>query len=126
MIVGIGIDIVDIDRIERLMNKYGERFFSRVFTHEETAYCLNRYDAPACIAARFAAKEAAFKALSAGRFAGIGLKEIAVSSVRDKPELKLTGKAREWAEKLGVTGMHLSISHDRGCAAAMVILEKAG
>ncbi len=126
MIVGIGLDIVDISRIDHLVKKYGDRFFSKVFTRDETAYCLRRHDAAACFAGRFAAKEAAFKALSAGRFSGIGFKEIAVSSVREKPELTLTGNAGEWAEKLGVTGIHLSISHDGGCAAAMVIMEKSG
>jgi len=125
MIAGIGIDIVDIGRIDRLVKKYGGRFFSKVFTSEETAHCLGRYDAAACFAARFAAKEAAFKALSAGRSSGIGFKDIVVLSVAGKPELKLSGKAGEWAEKIGVIGMHLSISHDGGYAAAMVIMEKA-
>jgi holo-[acyl-carrier protein] synthase len=126
MILGIGVDLVDIARIKALMGKYGERFITRVFSPEEIEYCTRRHDAAACLAGRFAAKEAAFKALSADRFSGIGFKEIRIIVREGRPELTLEGKAKEKAQHLGITGIYLSISHDKGCAVAMVVLDGAG
>lgn len=125
MILGLGIDLVDIDRIDALMGKYGMRFLTRVFSPEEIEYCTRRYDAATSFAGRFAAKEAAFKALSAERSSGIGFKEIRVKVERSKPKLDVVGKALIRTEELGVTRMHLSISHDKGCAVAVVVLEGA-
>jgi holo-[acyl-carrier protein] synthase len=123
MIIGVGIDIVDISRIDALWKRYGTRFLSRVFTPEEIAYCTARHDMAASLAGRFAAKEAAFKALSSDRASRIGFREIAVASRGSLPRLTLAGKARERAAELGMDRCHLSISHDRGCAVAVVILE---
>ncbi|HOS97972.1 MAG TPA: holo-ACP synthase [Deltaproteobacteria bacterium] len=123
MIIGMGVDIVDIGRIDALRKRYGMRFLSRVFTPEEIAYCTARHDMAASLAGRFAAKEATFKALSSDRASGIGFREIGVASHGSLPRLSLTGKARERAEELGMDRCHLSISHDRGCALAVVILE---
>ena len=125
MILGLGVDLVDIARIETLVERYGLRFLTRVFTTDEIGYCTKRHDASACLAGRFAAKEAAFKALSAGRSSGIAFKEILVSTAGANPRLHFTGKAHSRAGQLGIGRSHLSISHDRGCAVAVVILESA-
>jgi holo-[acyl-carrier protein] synthase len=125
MILGIGVDLVDTARIDTLMRRHGTRFLQKVFTPEEIDYCTKRHDAAVCLAGRFAAKEAAFKALSAGRSLGIGFKEISVKMVRNTPGLVLTGKAFMRAEDLGVKRMLISISHDKGCAVAVVVLEGA-
>lgn len=125
MIAGIGIDIVDIARVEALLQRHGMRFLQRICTPGEIETCLGRHDVAACIAGRFAAKEAAFKALSAGRSSGIAFKEILVSAAGANPQLHFTGKAHSRAGQLGISRSHLSISHDRGCAVAVVILESA-
>lgn len=125
MIAGIGIDIVDVSRIDTLMRKHGPRFLERILTSEEMAFCASRHDSATCIAGRFAAKEAAFKALSCGRSSGITFKDIRVVTGGESPRLILAGKARARADQLEVGRSHLSISHDRGCAVAIVILETA-
>lgn len=123
MIVGIGIDIVDIARIDALLKRYGMRFLQRILTAEELAYCAAGHDAAARTAGRFAVKEAAYKALSAGRASGIPFKDIHVNTSGHAPSLSLSGRALERAEQLGAGRSHVSISHDRGYAVAMVILE---
>ena len=80
MIAGIGIDIVDIARIEALLNRYGMRFLRRILSAEEISFCAGRHDAASCVAGRFAVKEAAFKALSMGRSSGIAFKDIVVDA----------------------------------------------
>jgi holo-[acyl-carrier protein] synthase len=125
MILGVGIDLADISRIKSIMERHETRFLSKVFTPDEIEFCMKRHDAANCLAGRFAAKEAAFKALSAGKFSGIGFKEIKVLLNQGRPELELTGRALSQAKDLGVTRMHLSISHDKGCAIAMVVMEGA-
>lgn len=123
MVIGIGIDIVDITRIDTLVQKYGRRFLERVFSLNEITYCMKRYDSATCIAGRFAVKEAAFKALSAGRSSGVPFKDITVDMIDGAPQLTLAGKANELSRRLGVVKHHVSISHDKGCAVAVVILE---
>jgi holo-[acyl-carrier protein] synthase len=123
VVIGIGIDIVDITRINTLLQKYGRRFLDRVFSLDEIAYCMKRYDSATCLAGRFAVKEAAFKALSAGRSSGVPFKDISVKIMDGIPQLTLTGKAHERSQYLGVVKHHISISHDKGCAVAVVILE---
>lgn len=123
MILGIGIDITDIERIEGLLQRHRERFLNRVFTPHEIDACAMRHHAPTFLSGRFAAKEAAFKALGTGRFSGVSFREISVETAHGAPNLILTGKAHELARDLGVTKTHVSISHDRGCAVAVVIVE---
>ena len=123
MIIGIGIDIVDITRINTLVQKYDRRFLERVFSLDEITYCMKRYDSATCLAGRFAVKEAAFKALSAGRSSGVPFKDITVDMRDGAPQLTLIGKAHELSHRLGVVKHHVSISHDKGCAVAVVILE---
>jgi holo-[acyl-carrier protein] synthase len=123
MIIGIGIDIVDITRINTLVQKYDRRFLERVFSLDEITCCMKRYDSATCLAGRFAVKEAAFKALSAGRSSGVPFKDITVDMRDGVPQLTLAGKANELSQSLGVVKYHVSISHDKGCAVAVVVLE---
>ncbi len=125
MIRGVGIDIVAIARIQSLWAKHGHRFLQRVFTDGEIAYCTARTFAAQHLAGRFAAKEAAAKALGTGLMAGIGFKDIEVVKHAGPPRIILHSKAQEMAESLGAAQIHLSISHDRGCAVALVIMEAA-
>lgn len=123
MIVGMGIDIIDIQRIESLLERFGDRFLRRVFTEGEIDYCKSKRNPSPHLSARFAAKEAASKALGTGYANGIRFIDIEVTRDRARPSLLLHSKARELAERIGVSRMHISISHDRLYAAATVILE---
>jgi holo-[acyl-carrier protein] synthase len=123
VVIGIGIDIVDISRIDTLLQKYARRFLERIFSLDEITYCMNRHNPATCLAGRFAVKEAAFKALSAGRSSGVPFKDITVDISNGAPQMTLTGKAHELSQGLGVVKHHVSISHDKGCAVAVVILE---
>lgn len=125
MIAGIGVDITDIARIRILLEKHGLRFMQRILTADEIGFCKKRHDQATCVAGRFAAKEAAFKALSSGRASGIAFKDIEIETADGSPRLNLTGKALTRATQMGVCRFHLSISHDHGCAVAVVILETA-
>lgn len=123
MILGIGIDIVDVGRIRALAAKHGERFTRRIFTEAEAGCCRGKSDPSPHLSARFAAKEAAAKALGTGISSGVRFRDIEVLSDGGPPRLVLHGRAGERARELGVTRMHLSLSHERGNAAAFVVLE---
>jgi holo-[acyl-carrier protein] synthase len=122
MIAGIGVDIVEIARIRALIERHGERFLKRVFSPAEVRHCSRRIDPATGLAARFAAKEAFVKALGTGMTKGMRFKDIQVTG-EGRPQLKLTGKAREIAESMGIRGVHVSLSHERTHAVAMVIVE---
>lgn len=125
MILGIGLDIAEVDRIRESLARFGERFTARVLTEAEAAR-MPQGDAAPYVAARFAAKEAAAKALGTGFSDGVTQKSIEVRSMPSgAPELVLHGKARERALALGVVRAHLSLTHGRDVAAATVILEGA-
>lgn len=127
MIAGIGIDLVDIARVDRLLDAKGERALRRLFTADEVAYALARPHPAQHLAARLAAKEAAFKALSGNSLArGIGWKEIEVIRDDIRPTLALHGRAAERATELGVTSVWLSLTHSATTAGAVVVLEAAG
>lgn len=124
MIVGVGIDTVSIGRIAGLIEKYGQRFLKKIFTEDEIAKGLGRRDAAQYFAARFAAREAFFKALGTGWGRGISLKEVSVIREESgRPHLSLSRRAREAAESRGASISHLSLSHEAGIAQAIVILE---
>lgn len=124
MTVGTGIDIAETQRIEQALERHGERFSRRVFTPSEIAYCEKFKNKAERYAARFAAKEAAFKALGTGWARGIRWLDIEIShQPSGKPELLLTGRAQELAEQLGVTHAVVSISHANRYVVAQVILE---
>ena len=122
MIVGIGCDIIEIERIARAIKR--ESFIRRVFTAEEAAYCKRRgQQAAASFAARFAAKEAVLKALGTGLREG-SLQEIAVDNdVLGKPLVQLSGHFAMLAKQLGVKNIQISLSHSRELATAYVIME---
>ena len=124
MILGLGLDLVEVERVRAAVERQGEAFIERVLTPDEAAYCRFQAEPSIHIAARFAAKEAFSKAIGTGIGEGAGWRDIEVVR-RDsgKPELVLHGKARESAESMGVVGMHLSITHTRLTAAAVVVLE---
>lgn len=124
MIIGIGTDIVSIQRIERAVERFGERFINKVFTEGETSYCIGKKEKGPYLAGRFAAKEAVLKALGTGISNGIGLKDVEVARVQGKrPEITLHGKGKETADSLGVKSIHISISHDGGIATAFAVVE---
>ncbi|HEX6184781.1 MAG TPA: holo-ACP synthase [Pyrinomonadaceae bacterium] len=128
MIVSIGIDIIEIRRVREVLART-PRFRERVFTEEERAYCDSRGETNAAqhYAARFAAKEAAFKALRTGWRDGLSWHHVEVASDEaGAPLLLLSGHARDLFEHLGATHAHLSLSHTAEHAIAQVIFEKRG
>lgn len=122
MIVGVGCDIIEIERIARAIKS--ESFIRRVFTAEEAAYCQRRgQQAAASFAARFSAKEAVLKALGTGLREG-SLQEIAVDNDGlGKPLVQLSGHFAMLAKQLGVKNIQISLSHSRELATAYVIME---
>lgn len=124
MIYGIGTDIVAVERFQRFIDTGNSAVIERLFTSAERSRCCNRKDAASCLAARFAAKESFLKALGTGLRDGISWLDIEVTNdTLGKPELLLSGKAREQFEANGLISVHLSLSHDGGSAIAMVVLE---
>ena len=127
MIAGIGVDIVDIARIQAMLDRYGERFLARVYTEAETAYAMGGANRAERLAGRFAVKEAVMKALGTGKSQGILWRDVeTLRGHLGKPEVRLHGQAVRWAKLRGGGAIHVSITHDGGKAVAFVILEKAG
>ncbi len=124
MIHGVGIDIVDVRRIERAILRWGERFVRRVYTPEEINYCRRKANPYDSYTVRFAAKEAFIKALRPDGplpFADIGV----VNGKAGRPEIRLSGKAlRVFEESLRDGSIHVSLSHDSGCGVACVVIEE--
>jgi holo-[acyl-carrier protein] synthase len=125
MIIGLGIDVASIERIQRALDRFGPRFLTRLLTEDERQTAEKKhFDRGAFVAGRLAAKEAASKALGVPE--GIGWHDVSVRrGPTGAPQLCLTGKALERAVARGVTTAHLSITHDAGVAAAVVVLEKS-
>ena len=124
MIVGSGIDLVEIGRIQQSMDRYGSRFLNRVYTGAEQAYCLRKRKAAESFAARFAAKEAGAKALGTGIRNGVSWLEIeVVSEASGRPTIQYHGRAAQFAARLGVSRAALSITHTADLAMASVVLE---
>ena len=124
MIFGTGVDIAETLRIEQSLDRHGERFAKRVFTPAEITYCEKFKNRAERYAARFAAKEAAFKALGTGWRGGIRWLDVEVVHLPSgKPELVLSGRAQEIAHELRVTRMSVSISHSDRYVVALVIFE---
>ena len=123
MIYGLGTDIIEVERIRKFISK-GEAFKDRVFTKKEREYSDSHRDPAPFYAARFAAKEAFVKALGTGFIEGIFFDQIEVYHVElGKPEIRLSGKAKEVAEEKGITKIFISISHIKDWANAVAILE---
>ena len=121
-VLGLGIDLAEVSRIRALLQKNGDRFKQRVFTEGEISYCESKADPALHFAARFAAKEAASKALGTGFSEGIGWQEIeTVSSENGAPSIKLHRAAAERAESMGVGVMMVTLTHTADMAAASVV-----
>lgn len=121
--LAIGIDLIEVRRVQTSIAQYGARFLQRVFTPGELAYCNGQ---PPQLAARFAAKEAVSKALGVGvqHRDGVSWREIEiVSDARGKPAVQLCGRAAQRAAEIGVQTIEISLSHTREHAIAMVVAE---
>lgn len=124
MIVGLGVDIAEIDRIEGAISRHGAAFLERLFTPTEIAYCERHKNKSERYAGRFAAKEAAMKALGTGWRGGVRWRDIEVTNLASgKPSLRLEGATRQIADRLGVKSISLSITHSGNLAFAEVIFE---
>ena len=124
MIVGLGVDIAEVDRIEGAIRRHGEPFLKRVFTPSEIAYCDRHRNRSERYAGRFAAKEAAMKALGTGWRRGVRWLDIEVANLPGgKPILRLSGRAKEFADQLRVKHISLSITHSGNIALAQVLFE---
>jgi holo-[acyl-carrier protein] synthase len=124
LIVGLGLDIAEIDRIEAAIARHPTAFIERVFTSAEADYCRKFRDAAERFAGRFAAKEAAMKALGTGWRHGVRWRDIEVIRLPGgKPTLRLAGVAQEFAARLGVKNIQLTITHSGNLAMAEVIFE---
>jgi len=125
MILGIGTDLIEIPRIARSIERYGEGFLLRVYTMEEIAYCQRKKKTSAeSFAARFAAKEAGAKALGTGISRGVVWTEFAVTrEPSGKPLLEFRGRAAEIAKSMGIARVSLSLTHTKDMAMAVVIVE---
>jgi holo-[acyl-carrier protein] synthase len=125
MIYGMGIDLVENDRLAKIIAKWGSRFLQRVFSAAEINYCEKHAQASINYGARFAAKESFLKALGIGLGMGVKLKEIEVVHDKNgKPDLALWGEAKAQIEKRNIEKIHLSLTHTRSYATAIVLLEK--
>ena len=124
MIVGTGIDIAEVPRIAASIERFGRRFLERVFTPDEVRYCESKANKAERYAGRFAAKEAAMKAIGTGWNRGVTWHDVEVTRVPGgRPTVAFHGKAAEFFRKLGAARAHLSITHTKELAMAQVILE---
>jgi len=123
---GTGVDLIEIDRIKRIVERFGDLLLARVFSPREIAYAAGKTNPYPHLAARFAAKEAFIKALSPLPIDGVNLRdiELAVADGFMKPELVVYGQAKAILEKGQIEGIKISVSHSKYYAVAVVILEK--
>ncbi len=124
MIVGTGIDIVEVRRVAASIARFGRRFLERVFTEAEIRYCESKQNKAERYAARFAAKEAALKAIGTGWRRGVAWREVEVGhEPGGRPTIRFSGRAAQFAARLGMKRAALSLSHTKEHAVAQVILE---
>ena len=125
-IVGLGLDLAQIARVEGVIARRGERFLERIFTPGERAYCDAKKESASSYAGRFAVKEAVMKVLGTGWARGVRWIDIEVVRRRGSaPELVLHGAARAIAEEKKIARIHITITHDAGLAAAVAVAESA-
>jgi len=125
MIYGIGVDLVNIRRIGRVIDRWGTRFLRRVFTEQEINFCFQGSKSESCLALRFAAKEAFSKAIGLGMRKGIRWHNIEiVHNKMGRPDLNLTGKALSFCHAEGIISWYVSLSDDGDYGIAVVVLEK--
>jgi holo-[acyl-carrier protein] synthase len=121
-IIGVGLDATEIDRVAKMIDQYGDRFLRRVFTGGEIAYCQAKRDFAPSFAARFAAKEAAMKALGTGQSRGVFWTGIEVVRRHGPPRLVFHGGAAQRFAAMGGTSSLLTLTHSRDLAIAQVML----
>ena len=121
-IIGLGLDATDIDRIADTIERYGERFLQRIFTDAEIAYCTRRREPAIHFAGRFAAKEAAMKALGTGHTQGVLWRDVEVIRRGGPPQLRLHGGAGRRFEAMGGRSSLLTITHSETLALAQVLI----
>ena len=127
MIVGLGVDIILIERVKQMLERRGERALERLYTPLERAYCEKMAHPSLHYAARFAAKEAFVKALGTGFRSGVRWRDVGiVNDPKGKPEFAIEGAAAEQMAGIGATAAFVSLSHDPLQAVAVVVLEKNG
>jgi holo-[acyl-carrier protein] synthase len=125
MILGVGVDLVEIERVRRAWARFGERFARRILTDAERAGLHG--DPVAYLAARLAAKEAAFKALGTGWAAGVTWRQVEIlNTLSGAPEISLSGTAQRRLAQRGGDGIHISLTHTAAHAAAVVVIEGEG
>lgn len=125
MIYGIGIDLVENNRMEKIINKWGTKFLTRIFSTGEIEYCGKHANSSIHYGARFAAKESFLKALGIGLGRGVKLSDIEViNDENGKPVLVLCGEAKTQIKKRKITEIHLSLTHTQQYSTAIVLLEK--
>ncbi|HWR34906.1 MAG TPA: holo-ACP synthase [Clostridia bacterium] len=124
MIVGMGVDVTEVARMEAAIARFGQRILQRLFTEAEIHYCESKLNKFERYAGRFAAKEAAMKAIGTGWKRGVAWRDFEVRrEPSGRPTIGFSGKAAEFAHKLGVRRASISISHTEQMAIAQVILE---
>ena len=125
MIIGTGLDIIEIKRIKNSIEKYSPKFEKRVFTSNEINYCKSQGNPAKHYAARFAVKEAVSKCLGTGITGTLGFQDMEIAHEdTGKPVLKMIGKGKELFQKLKLKSIHITISHDRTYAIAYAIAEQ--
>jgi holo-[acyl-carrier protein] synthase len=121
---GIGVDVVKVERLVQSLERFGEKMERRLFTEGELEYCRRHKDPLPHLAARFAAKEAASKAIGTGMSGGVGFRQFEVHQPGGhQPQLEFHGVALERFRSLGCSASHLSLTHDGGLAIACVVIE---
>lgn len=123
MIIGIGVDLVDVRRFESIIFRWQERFLRRVFTDKEIKYCNTKKHPAQRFATRFAAKEAFAKAIFPKGQEGISFRDIEIDQHENRPMINLTGKVKELADQSNISKIHLMLSHDGDYGIANVVLE---
>jgi holo-[acyl-carrier protein] synthase len=124
MILGVGTDLAEVGRIRESIARFGDRFLNRIYTPGEQSYALSKANSAERFAARFAAKEAGMKAIGTGWSQGVTWQDFAVvNELSGRPTLRLTGVAKQVADRLGVQSVSLSLTHTKETAFAVVILE---
>jgi len=123
MIYGVGIDIIKVSRMKEMSKKWQDKFFQRVFTENEIAYCKEKKNPYISLSVRFAAKEAVIKAIGSKAFVDMTDIEV-INSDTGKPSIIIDGKLKGFFDQEGITHCHLSLSHEREYGVAYVVLEK--
>ena len=124
MIQSIGVDIVEIDRMTRVINRWGDKFLKKILTPVEYEYCINKSGQSASVAARFAVKEALYKALPPAIQPGTGWLDVEVMNDKTgRPHINCLRKIENLRDQFNI---HVSISHSKSSAVAMIVLEKKG